>query len=196
MFEFYKNALQGTLGVPLCADYKAEWRRNDGNKEKLVQFVMRQQSCPYFAHHCYMDKGLTKDYLRREFADYINGYTIHDADGVEGYTYGLYVDYDYDNDLVMDKDVAHVMWTVGANIVVPQTKCPILYVSNRSNVHLICEGFNIVKIYLFDRSTVTVEELDNDSSVVVYEYSRECKTERGKYCLSDNIKEFRKELRL
>lgn len=196
MLEFQKNALQGVLTDPLCAEYKSEWRKILNDKEKLVSFVLRQQSAPYFAHHCYMGKGLSKEYLLTEFKDYINGYTIQNADGVDGYSYGLYVGYDYDNAIVMDKDVAHILYTDDATIVVPETKCPVIYVSNKTNIHLICEGYNSVKVYLFDESTLIIDDTDEDCSVTTYCYSDVCKVYQGKFCLSKKIKTFRKEIRL
>ena len=195
MFEFKKNAIQGALSDPLCAEYRREWQSIGNDKKRLVGFVMRQQSCPFFAHYCHNHKGLSKSYLSKEFKDYINGYTIHNADGVDGYTYGLYVDYNYDNDLIVDKNVIHVMWTVGASVVIPKTKCPIIYVSNKSDLHLVCEGYNNVKIYLFDKSNVEIDDIDADSNIVVYKFSDMCSVMQGKYCLG-KVSEFRKEIRL
>lgn len=196
LFNFYKNALSGSLSEPLCAEYKNEWRTANNDKEKLVALSLRQQSIPMFATYCYNKLGLTKKYILSEFGNYVNGYIVHNADGVEGYTYALYVDWDYDTDLVINQNVVHIMWTVGANIFVPQTKCPIIYLSNKSKVHLICEGFNSVKIYMFDKSEITIEDCDKDCDITVLKYSDKCKVLRGKYCLSDKIYEHNKELKL
>jgi hypothetical protein len=67
--------------------------------------------------------------------------------------------------------------------------------SNCSNVHLIGDGYNNVNIKLFDKSKVTIEDLDENSEVVVYKYSDEAKVELGKYCLG-KVKVFEKDLRL
>lgn len=196
MFEFERNALLGNIsGQPLCADYKSALRQCKNDKEMLIRLALRQQSMPFFSTACYKKLGFTKEYIKKEFKDYINGYVVRDADGVEGYTYGLYVDWDYENDLDVIVDVCSVMWTVGANIVVPITKCPTLYVSNHSNVHLVCDGYNMVNVKLFDKSKITIEDLDEKSSVVVYKYSDDAMVELGKYCLG-KVKVFNKELRL
>jgi hypothetical protein len=71
----------------------------------------------------------------------------------------------------------------------------VLYVSNKSNLHLICEGYNSVNVKLFDNSKITIEELDEDSSVTVYKYSDDASVELGKFCLG-NVKVFNKKLRL
>lgn len=196
MFDFYKNALSGVITDPLCVDFKNEWRNAQGDKLELVKLSLRQQSIPFVATHCYKKKGVSKKYILSEFDKYINGYTVHDADKVEGYSYGLYVDWDYDTDLIVDKDVSHIMWSVGATLFVPETTCPIIYISNKSNVHLVMEGYNTVKIYLFDESRVTIEECDDDSEVTIYKYNEKCKVEYGRYCFSTKIHEHFKELKL
>lgn len=196
MFEFKRNALLGNIsGQPLCQDYKMALRKCGDDKEMLVKLALRQQASPYFSTACYKELGLTKDYIKENFADYINGHILNDCDGVKGYTYSLYVDWDYVNDLDVKTDVCSVMWTVGANIIIPQTKCPTLYISNKSNVHIVCEGFNTINIKLFDESKVTVQEVDENSDVIIYKYSDKTSVELGKFCLKEP-KVFNKELRL
>ena len=190
--RYYKESLLDNL----CQEYKGLWQSAHDDKEKLMKLCLRQQAIPHVATYAYQRKGITKKMALEDFGAYINGYTIHDADDVKGYTYGLYVDYDYDNDLIIDKDVVHIMWTVGASVVVPITKCPIIYISNHSNVHVVCEGYNHVKIYLFDQSKVTLEDVDQESQVTIYRYSDKAKVEQGKFCLSYKIKTFDKELKL
>ena len=196
LFEFQKNSFLGKVsGKPLCQEYKQLWKACGNDKEKLMKLALRQQSLPYVVTACHKNLGLSKDYIKEHFKEYINGYALKDCDGISGYTYGMYVDWDYENDLEIRNDVTSIMWTMGANIVVPRTKAPVIYISNRSNVHLICEGFNSVNIKLFDKSKVTVEDMDEESDVTVYRYSDECIAERGKYCLKEP-KIFDKELRL
>jgi hypothetical protein len=196
MMTFKRNALLGNIsGQPLCSDFKAAWRQCDGNKEMLVKLALMQQSQPFFSTACYKNLGLTKEYIKENFKDYINGRVLNDCDGVSGYTYALYVDWDYENDLEINTDVVSIMWTVGANIIVQNTKCPAIYISNRSNVHLVCDGYNSVNVKLFDNSVLTIEDLDENSNVVVYKYGDDAKVELGKYCLG-SVKVFPKELRL
>lgn len=196
MLSFKRNALLGNIsGQPLCADYKSAWRRCGEDKEMLVRLVMKQQSIPFFVTACNKNLGLSKDYIKQEFSEYINGHTLMDCDDVAGYRYGLYVDWDYENDIDVSTDVCSIMWTVGANVVVPQTKCPTIYISNHSNVHIVGDGFNNINIKLFDKSIVTIEDLDNESEVIVYKYSDDAKVEIGEYCFG-NVKEFNKKLKL
>lgn len=196
MFSFYKNALLGSSMIePLCDDYKARWKACGDDKEKLVGLSLCQQSVPYVASMCYLGRGVTKDYIKREFGNYINGYTIYDADGVDGYSYGLYVDYDEDEYLTVDNDVAHIMWTRGKEVIVPEIKCPVIYVSNKSDVSISCGGYNTVRIYAFDESRVVLEDVDETSNVIVYAYSSNVVVEQGKFCFG-KVKVHRKELRL
>lgn len=190
--EYYKNSIIANL----CSEYKGMWQSAHGDKLELLKLSLCQQAIPHVVTFAYNGTGITKDYVEKEFADYINGYTVHNADGVSGYTYGLFVDYDYDNDLVADKDVCSIMWTVGASVLVPKTKCPTLYVSNRSNVHLVCDGFNSVKVYLFDKSTITIEDADENCTITVYQYSDDSTVEIGKYCLTEKVNIFKKQLKL
>lgn len=195
MFGFYKNALQGTITKPLCAEYKNEWRACGDEKERLVKLVMRQQSLPYFMTHCYQGKGLTKDYIVDAFSDYVNAKrTIHDADLVKGYTYSIYVD--YNDNCIVSTDVTAFMWCNDTNVVINATRCPILYVGCVSEIHLVCEGCNSPSVYLLDDSRLVIDDADDTCSVLVYRYSDKAVVERGKYCTCDNIKVFDKELRL
>lgn len=196
MLEFNKNAILGNIGgQPLCQDFKQKWRMCGDDKGKLVNLAMMQQSLPYFVTACHNGLGLTKEYIKENFKDYINGRVLNDCDSVSGYTYALYVDWDYENDLEIKNDVTSIMWTVGANVVIPKTKCPVLYISNRSKVHLICDGYNTVNVKLFDKSELIIEDMDAESDITVYKYSDKAKVELGKFCLKEP-KVFNKELRL
>lgn len=195
MFEFYKNALLGSASdKPLCEDYKNEWKLCGNDKEKLINFALRQQCMPFVYAYSFQGKGLTKDYLLSEFKDYINGKkTIYDCDGVSGYTYQLNVD--LKKDWTITTDVAYFMYCTNTLVTTLQTKCPTIYIGCSSDVHLALDGFNSVRIHLYDNSRVVIEDADEESNVMVYRYSDEAKVECGTYCLCD-VKEFRKDLRL
>lgn len=189
-FDFLKDAY--TSG--LCDEYRSEIRKCGGDKHQLIRLAMRQQSIPYIATK--MREGvITKQYLLNAYSGFLNGFILNDCDDVSGYTYAWYVDYDYDNDLLVETDVAHISYTVGASVVVPNTKCPILYISNRSNVHLVLEGYNSVKIYLFDESKATIEDMGDESEIIVYKYSDKCVVNKGRYCFG-RVSEFNKKLKL
>lgn len=195
MLTFKKNALLGKISAePLCMQYKQAWRACGNDKESLVKLALSQQSIPYFSHACYEHLGLTKEYILENFSEYINGErTFENIEGVDGYTYQLYVG--YDKDFEITADVTSLMWCNGSQIVIEPTKCPTIYLSNRSNVHIVCEGFNTINIKLFDESKVTVQEFDEDSDVIIYKYSDKACVELGKFCLKEP-KVFNKELRL
>lgn len=196
MFEFYKNALLGGgITKPICDEYKNEWRACGMDKERLVRLAMRQQSIPYFATFAYANKGLSKEYLKKEFGYYINGYVIRDCDGVKDYTYGLYVDYDFANVVDLGVDVSSFMWCEDVDVEVEETKCPVLYISNKSNVRLTLDGYNTTVVYLFDESVLTLEDGNETSKVLVYKYSDTAQVIRTNYC-DCKVNVFDKKIRL
>ena len=190
LFNYYKHALSNGL----CSEYKGRWRACHDNKEQLVKLVMAQQSLPHFIHYCYNGMGLSKEYIQETFGDYINGNkVINDADGVDGYTYSLYVG--YKGIFKAATDVLALMWCSNISCTVNVTKSPIIYVGAGSDVHLSLDGFSCPHIYLFDDSKVTIDDADEDSKVVIYKYSDKAQVELGKYCLCD-VKIFNKTLKL
>jgi hypothetical protein len=195
MINFKRNALLGKIsGQPLCADYKAALRKCGNDKEMLVRLALMQQSTPYISVACYKNLGLSKEYILNNFGELINGKrTFENVEGVVGYTYQLYVG--YDKDFEITADVTSLMWCNGSQIVIKPTKCPTIYVSNKSKVRLVCDGYNTVSVKLFDESELIVEDMDASSEVVVYKYSDKATVELGKFCLKEP-KVFNKELRL
>ena len=189
MLYFRKNALLANL----CKEWSNLWAACHDDKEKLMRLVLMQQSAPYFADFCYRGKGLTKDYCKREFSDYINDRIFNDCDNVKGFSYAMYID--APTGFKIASDVAQFLWCDNVDVTIPKTKCPILYVSNSSTIHITCDGYNCPHIYLFDDSKVTIDDADEDSKVVIYKYSDKAQVELGKYCLAD-VKVFDKELRL
>lgn len=187
--RYYKESLLANL----CNEYKGYWQKAHGDKEKLMRLVLRQQCAAHFADFCYRGKGLTKDYCKREFSDYINGRIFNDCDNVNGFSYAMYIDAPTGFKIV--SDVAQFLWCDNVDVTIPKTKCPILYVSNSSTIHITCDGYNCTHIYLFDDSKVTIDDADEDSKVVIYKYSDKAEVELGKYCLAD-VKVFNKKLKL
>lgn len=188
MLYFRKNALLANL----CKEWSNKWAACHDDKEKLMRLVLMQQSAPYFADFCYRGKGLTKDYCKREFSDYI-GRIFNDCDNVKGFSYAMYIDAPTGFKIV--SDVAQFLWCDNVDVTIPKIKCPILYVSNSSTIQITCDGYNCPHIYLFDDSKVTIDDADEDSKVVIYKYSDKAQVELGKYCLAD-VKVFDKQLKL
>mgnify|MGYP006988831652 CR=1 FL=1 len=194
MMKFRKNAILDGL----CDEWSHMWGACGKDKASLMQLGMMQQSIPYVAHYAHEGRGVTKEYMKEVFASYINGHVIKDADGVRGYSYGLFVDYHGDDTgtLLLDAlDVVSLMWCDNIDILVDETRCPVLYVSNMTHANIACDGCNMVRIYLFDESTVTLTSVPEDSMVTIYKYGEGCDVIRGRKCRG-NVKEFCKTLRL
>ena len=174
---FKKNALLGKISAePLCMQYKQAWRTCGNDKELLVRLALSQQSIPYLSHACYEHLGLTKEYILENFSEYINGKRMfNDVEGVNGYTYQLYVA--FNGDLKAVADVTSLMWCSSTQVLVSATKCPVFYISNSSNVHISCDGYNSPKIYLFDDSVVTIDDVDETCDIIIYKYSDKASVE-------------------
>ena len=194
LLKYKKNSILGNVGgQPLCQDYLTAWRKCGNDKEMLVRLAMKQQSLPHFSTACYNKLGLSKEYVLKNFGEYINGNrTFDDVEGAEGYTYQLYAG--YDKDFEISADVTSIMWT-DCSVTVPETKCPTLYVSNYSSVRFTLNGFNSIRIYLFDESSVTIDDAPEGCDVIVYKYSNRANADMGKFCLA-NVKIFIKDLKL
>lgn len=192
--NFYKNALLGNIsGEPLCNDYVNRWRRCGDDKENLVGLALCQQSLPYLSHACHSGLGVSKEYILENYGEYINGNRVfHDADGVDGYTYELYVG--FDGDIRTVTDVVACMWC-NAAMTIGASKCPTVYACNGSEIHLSLDGYNSVRVYAFDDSRVVVDDADDTCDVIVYKYSNTADVGTGKFFLG-NIKIFNKTLRL
>ena len=189
MISFRKNA----IFFNLCKEYNDKWASCHGDKDKLMRLVLMRQSAPFFADYCYNGRGLTKDYCKREFGEYINGRVFNDVDGVDGFTSAMYID--PSTGFEISSDTAQLLWCNNIDVIIPQTKCPTLYISNGSNVHFVLGGCNSIRIYLFDESNVVIDDSDETCDVIVYKYGSKCEVELGKYCLG-KVKVFNKMLRL
>lgn len=191
LFKYYKAALVNGL----CSDWKGYWQAAGDDKLKLITLAMSQQAIPHVATYAYNGIGITKEYIETEFKDYINEKTkILDADGVDGYTYALYIA--QNRILRPSVDVSSLMWCKDITLELKTAQCGFIYVSNNSDIRLVMDGFNSPRIYLFDESTITIEDADETCSATIYKYSDKCKVNYGKYCLSKRINEHQKELRL
>ena len=88
------------------------------------------------------------DFIKSQYKDFINGkYTALDCDNVKGYSYELWCD--NSDSINVNSDIIHIM-RCDCNIIIPQTKCPTLYISNDSDITIKVNGYNSIRIYLFE----------------------------------------------
>lgn len=188
---FYRrNAILANL----CDEWNKKWSACHDDKEKLMRLVLSSQAAPHFATFCYNGAGLSKEYCLREFGSYLNGRTFANCDEVEGFTYAMYISPSEAKEIGVD--VAQILWSNPMEVIIPQTKCNRLYISNKSSVHITLEGYNTVQVYLFDESELIIDDADDTCEVVVYKYSDKSKVERGTFCISPKVKIFNKTLKL
>lgn len=191
LFTYRRNALLNNL----CKEWDEKWALCKGDKESLMRLAMNQQSLPHVITYCNNGKGVSKEYILQEFGHLINGRgLIRDADEVDGYTYQMYVAF---SDICsLPDDVSAFLWCNCPSVEIRATACPILYIGCHSDIHVTLNGYNSIRIYLFDDSSVTIADADNTCNVTIYKYSDKASVEKGKYCLCTNVKTFEKELRL
>lgn len=189
LLNYRKNAINDGL----CEEWNKKWSACRNDKDKLMRLALMQQSIPHVFTYAYQGKGLSKEYLLEDFKDYINGRVFYDCDNVQGYTYQLNVDLKHD--WTITTDVSAFMYCEDRIVTIPQCKCPTIYVGCTSDIHLALDGFNSVRVHLYDDSRLVVEDADEESNVIVYRYSDDARVECGKYNLGD-VREFKKDLRL
>lgn len=188
LFYFYKNAIASGL----CEEYKLKWKQCKGNKRELMDLALAQQAIPYVVTAIYEGYGLSIGYLKQDFADYINGnYVAIGADGVEGYTSSMWVE--YHGDKIASEDVNAYIGCDGY-LSIEECKCPTIYVSNLSDIDVMLEGYNTVRFYVFDKSRIEFRFIPETSSVTVFCYDPRAKVEVGENL--GEIKIFQKDLRL
>ena len=190
--RYYKESLLANL----CSEYRGYWQAASHDKEELVRLALSQQAIPHLITFAYNGNGLSKRYILKNFGEYINGnYVGIDVDGVQGgYKTELYVG--FEGVLSLSDDVACFMWSTIPSLEIKRCKASKIYVSCGSSVNLVCGGFNNITVMLFDDSRVMLEDVDEESNISIYRYSDKANVEYGKFCLSDNVKIFNKELRL
>ena len=187
MFYFYRNALARNL----CSEYSSEFKHDIEDKQKLLSLSLRQQSIPYFCTAVYQKWGLDVEYLKDAFKKYINGkYTARNCDNVSGYTYQLWCA--NSKRVKISVDVIHLL-SCSCKVKTIKTKCPTIYISNGSNIELSDDGYNSIRVYLFDDSTLNIKSLDSTSRILIYKYSKECSVFVADKC-KGVVKQFDKDL--
>lgn len=188
---YYKNALLANL----CSEYKNRWKTASQDKKALFQLAMSQQSLPHLMTFAYNGKGLPKEYLEREFCDYINGkYKAIDADGVQdNYVTTLHVGIQGISEAC--GDVLAFMWANVPLLKIDACKCPKIYIGCKSNVNMSLQGYNSITVMLFDESKVKIDECDETCSVNIYKYGQKAHVDIDQFCLA-KVKIHEKQLRL
>ena len=188
---YYKNAILANL----CSDYKSRWKLASQDKKALFQLAMSQQSLPHLMTFAYNGKGLTKEYVEKEFSDYINGKCkAVDADGVQdNYITTLYVGGQGISEAC--GDVLAFMWANVPLLKIETCKCPKIYIGCQSNICIAPQGYNSVVVMLFDESRVKIDECDETCSINIYKYGQKAHVDINQFCLA-KVKIHEKQLRL
>lgn len=129
----------------LCTQYADKWN-NAMDKRSLVDIGIDAKGADFLCDSCSNGWGLTIEYLKREFAEYINGNYQRKEDG---YTSELYVDYT-------------------GNI--EQRSTLTLLIGCKCNIHIGKDS--VCEIYLSGGSDIRIK---NDGYCAVYVYGKECR---------------------
>lgn len=149
---FKKEALRRNL----CRDFHSLWDQME-TKEDFLRFSLNPKSISYVALSTWEGWGLSTEYIKKEFSKHINGNKRADDNA------SLYCRAEGQH--VVDCLENNIMDTAGV-FIVPKTKCPILHVNNNSDIDIDCEGMNVVKIYMYDKSKIRVK-IDSTCKVFV-----------------------------
>lgn len=188
MIIFFKEARKRDL----CVSFAQKWVKLR-EKDEFVDFCLLPQAIPYMAVSMYEKWGLSKDYLLREFPNYINGkYISSRNDGIDANA-EFWVDFS-DIEYLLKNQLYHITYTKNSKFTIEQTKCPIINVSNNSDVIIKCSKFNSIQVLIYDKSKVYIDAPDKSCKVLIEKYSDECEVDFDTD--NDNIKVVRKKLEI
>lgn len=136
LLTFKRNAK--LLG--LCGAYKDKWDSADC-KYALMDIALDSNGCEMLADACAFGWGMDMLYMKRTFADYINGKWKRDKDG---YSSCLYVDY---NGQIEQSCTITTVLSSKVTFNVPKGRVCKLFVSGGTEVNITGEGVCYVYSY-------------------------------------------------
>ena len=180
---FWKNCIKRGL----CKEYVLLWR-NCKTKEDFIKLSMQMGSIPFIADAIYNGWGISTDFIKKEFADFINGnYVGIDVEGLkkidrenkikkelQSILYCSHNEY-----INFQENIIHII-NCDCDLYVPYDEIKIIFISNKSNVRLHLKECATTTIYLFDESTVTIIEDTEFTLASFYKYSDKCNIIKNK----------------
>src|SRR5574344_512659 len=189
MSKFKKEARKRRL----CSSFAILWGQCK-TKEDYVKLSLIPQSIPYVATSSYEGWGLSTDDIYNNFGHIINGKkTIKNIDGIENTKGALFLRYDNKNKKIRE-NIIHIMETLNSTFVVEKNQCPMIYVSNNSNIKIEANGFNTISLFVFDNCFVDVSNIASNTKILITKYSSNCTVVSNEN--NDNITYFNKPLNI
>lgn len=183
-FDFFK---ENSLTRDLCSNYSVAIAETMNDKRKLFELSLTNKGNIYIGTSTFEGWGMDIEYMKKHWANYINGQYKLDEKGILS---SMYID--YHEDIISDNYIH--LCRCKANVFIPNNKVANIVVSNSSDIIIDMVDFNIVYLYLLDDSKVHISSIPDKSDVVCYRYSEECTIIIGS--TFGKFKETRKELKL
>jgi len=128
------------IGLGLCSQYIEKW--NDAtDKKALADIGLDAKGADFLCDSCSNGWGLSVEYLRRMFGDYINGKYQRNKGG---YTSELYVGY---TGRIEQRSTMTLLIGCACTIHIPKNSLCEVYLSGASHVDIINEGQCTVLVY-------------------------------------------------
>jgi len=186
---FFKNCIERKL----CKEYVLLWR-NCKTKKDFVDLSLRMSSIPFIADSIYNGWGLSVEFIKDYFADFINGkYIGYDVDCIKKVDkenklkkyFNTLIYCNYKDKIIFNENIIHVINSDCDLHISFNNEIKIVFISNKSNVKLHLTECATTTIYLFDESKVTVVEDTEHTLTSFYKYSDRCSIvqieTKGKY---------------
>ncbi len=175
---FFKNCIERKL----CKEYVLLWR-NCKTKKDFVDLSLQMGSIEFIAKSIYEGWGLSTDFIKKEFADFINGKYI----GENIYRLGKSIEENivkdnlkslmycgYNDRITFNENIIHIC-NCTCDLYVPFNGVKFIFITNKSKVRLYLTEDSVISIHLFDESKIFVEK-DTECSVIdVCKHSNNCK---------------------
>lgn len=127
----------------LCGQYKTMWDACR-NKKDLIDMALDANGVEFMADSIAFDWGLSKEYLMKEFSDFINGKYQRNKGG---YKSRMYVG--YEGDITIDSTITLLVGCKG-KVVVPCSMVASIYVCGGCDIDVKNDG--VVYLYAYGSS--------------------------------------------
>lgn len=138
------------LAMGLCGDYKGKWDNAQTPKE-LVKLATDINGADFLCASVAKEWGLSKDFLLKNFGEYINGKFI--ARQEKGYTSEIYIG--HTDKIVSFATILILLYTEDAVVHIPKNHVCKIYAAQNTNLVIMCEGCAELIDYTPGRPTKT-----------------------------------------
>lgn len=139
------NLKAKALNLGLCEEYKNKWNAAV-DKSDLIKMALDAKGIDFMADSISNGWGVSAEFLKKKFPEYINGIIIKNPDG---YTSSMFVK---QKTKIEVKSTLTLLVSCDCDVIVEEDKMTNLYVCGQSSVNVLCNGY--CQIYLYGDSAV------------------------------------------